>query len=262
MISFHQRLICLVLLVFVIAGTSFKPKKPSEASILVFSKTAGFRHESIPEGKKALMKLGEEHGFKVDTTENAMYFTEDSLKNYKAVVFLSTTEDVLNPTQQADFERYIQAGGGYVGIHAAADTEYEWPWYNKLVGAYFKSHPKQQNAVVHVVDKKFPATKHLPTDWKIFDELYNYKDINPDIHVLAKLDESTYEGGENGEDHPFIWYHEFDGGRAFYTGRGHTIESYSEPEFLQHLLGGIQWAMGKKNKSLDYSKASTERKTK
>lgn len=118
-----------------------------------FSKTTGFRHSSIEDGAAAIMKLGAENGFKVDTTENAEKFTENNLKQYSAVVFLNTTQDVLNYAQQSDFERYIQAGGGFIGIHAAADTEYNWPWYNKLLGAYFESHPEQQDAVIHVVNQ-------------------------------------------------------------------------------------------------------------
>lgn len=212
--------------------------------ILVFSKTSGYYHESIPEGIAAIQKLGNENDVQVDTTKNAAYFHPDSLQNYKAVVFLSTTQDVLNDTQQQAFEQYIKGGGGYAGIHAAADTEYDWPWYNRLVGAYFLSHPKQQNATVRVNNKNHASTSHLPDNWEIFDELYNYKDINPEVNVLATLDESTYEGGENGENHPIVWYHEFDGGRAFYTGLGHTKESYSNPVFLQHMWGGINYAMG------------------
>ena len=212
--------------------------------ILVFSKTSGFYHESIPDGIAAIQKLGLEHNVAVDTTKNAAYFNPDSLQQYDAVVFLSTTQDVLDSAQQVAFEQYIQAGGGFAGIHAAADTEYEWPWYNKLVGAYFLSHPKQQNAIVRVKDKSHPSTSHLPDDWELFDELYNYKDINPEVNVLATLDESTYEGGENGENHPIVWYHDYDGGRAFYTGLGHTKESYSDSLFLQHIWGGIEYAMG------------------
>lgn len=230
---------------------------PKTARILVFSKTAGFYHESIPSGIAAIQKMGAENNMVVDTTKNAAYFVEDSLKKYSAVVFLSTTQNVLNADQQVAFERYIQAGGGFVGVHAAADTEYTWPWYNKLVGAYFKSHPNNPNvrkATIDVVDTTFKATKGLPARWERTDEWYNYKSINPDINVLAKLDEDSYEGGENGENHPIAWYHEFDGGRAFYTGGGHTNESFSEPLFVNHLLEGINYAIGE-NKDLDYSKA-------
>jgi type 1 glutamine amidotransferase len=182
----------------------------------------------------------------VDTTSNAELFSDANMKNYDAVVFLSTTGDVLNNEQQEAFQRYIRDGGGFVGIHAAADTEYDWPWYNELVGAYFLSHPKQQKATILVVDKSHPATSMLPAEWKRYDEWYNYKNIVSGLNVLCKLDESSYSGGQNGADHPFAWYRDFDGGRSFYTGGGHTGESYTETLFLQHLLGGIKYAMGEK----------------
>ncbi len=228
--------------------------EPPTSRILVFSKTKGFYHQSIPAGVAALQKLGQENNFGVDTTKNAAYFVEDSLKNYRAVVFLSTTGNVLNADQQVALERYIQAGGGFVGIHAATDTEYDWPWYNQLVGAYFASHPKQQQAGIDVKDKTHPATSFLPDRWERFDEWYNFKSIDPGIKVLANLDETSYEGGTNGDTHPHAWYHDYDGGRAFYTAGGHTDASFREPLFLRHLLGGITYAMGE-GKSLDYLKA-------
>lgn len=217
---------------------------PQETKILVFSKTSGFRHGSIAAGITAIQKLGAENSFKVDTTENAAKFTDENLKQYKAVVFLSTTQDVLNEAQQGVFERYIQAGGGFVGVHAATDTEYEWPWYNKLVGAYFNGHPSVRKATIDVTDRTHISTKHLPARWERNDEWYNFKSINPDIHVLASLDETSYQGGTNGANHPIAWYHEFDGGRAWYTAGGHTNESYTEPDFIAHLLGGILYAIG------------------
>ncbi|MBD0349674.1 MAG: ThuA domain-containing protein, partial [Flavisolibacter sp.] len=234
--------------------TTDTPPVTAKPRVLVFTKTKGFYHESIPNGAAAIQQLGKENNFLVDTTSNAGYFTEDSLKHYAVVIFLSTTQDVLNAEQQVAFQRFIQAGGGFVGIHAATDTEYDWPWYNKLVGAYFASHPRQQKAVIKVVDKNHPATSFLPDKWERFDEWYNFKSVQPDIKVLAYLDETTYEGGQMGDNHPFIWYHEFDGGRAFYTGGGHTKESYSDSLFLKHILGGIKYAIGD-NKPLDYSKA-------
>ncbi|QEC79913.1 ThuA domain-containing protein [Mucilaginibacter ginsenosidivorax] len=218
----------------------------AKTKVLVFCKTAGFHHNSIAVGVPAIMKLGAENGFAVDSTTNAEKFTTANLKQYAAVIFLSTTGDVLNDAQQTAFEQYIKAGGGFVGVHAATDTEYDWAWYGKLVGAYFKSHPKQQEAVLHVVDRDFIATKHLPEDWKRWDEWYNYKWIADDLHVLIKIDEKSYTGGENGDNHPMAWYHSFDGGRAFYTELGHTDESYADPLYLKHLLGGIQYAIGKK----------------
>ncbi len=225
-------------------ATFAKPKP--KLAILVFSKTKGFRHASIPFGKAALMKLGQDNNMVVDTTEDASLITTQNLKKYKAVVFLSTTGDIFDDEQQAAFEKYIRAGNGFVGVHAAADTEYKWPWYNQLVGAYFLSHPKQQDAVIEVHSQDMPFTKMLPDRWKRYDEWYNYKNIVMGLKVVATLDEATYVGGENGLNHPIIWFREFDGGRSFYTVLGHTNESFSEPLFLQHLLGGIQYAVGKK----------------
>lgn len=231
-------------------------KRSGDPRILVFSKTAAFYHESIPTAVAALQKLGAENQIIVDTTTNANWFNDDSLKNYSAVVFLSTTGDVLDHYQEAAFERYIQAGGGYLGIHAAADTEYQWGWYGRLVGAYFKSHPAQQDAILDVVDVSHPATEHLPSEWERKDEWYDFKNISDDINIIMTIDEDSYEGGQNPDGHPMAWYHEYDGGRAFYTALGHTDESYNDPLFLQHLLGALDYVIGG-NKKLNYKKAKT-----
>ncbi|WBB62075.1 ThuA domain-containing protein [Streptomyces sp. WMMC500] len=223
-----------------------KPAKKAEGEhVLVFSKTAGFRHDSIPDGIAAIQQLGADNGFTVDATEDAGAFTAGNLEQYDAVVFLSTTGDVLDAAQQQAFEDYVAAGGGYVGVHAAADTEYDWPFYGGLVGAYFHSHPHNQQATVKVEDHDHPATAHLGDDWVRFDEWYNYR-TNPrdQARVLATLDESSYTGGNMGEDHPIAWCQTYENGRSFYTGGGHTKESYAEPEFRTHLLGGIQYAAG------------------
>lgn len=250
----------IVFLLFITTGLfiSCSDKRKGKPRILIFSKTAGYRHSSIGVGKEAIMKLGNENGFEVDTTENADYFNEDSLKKYAAVVFLHTTGDLLNNYQEADFERYIQAGGGYVGIHAASDAEYDWGWYGRLVGGYFESHPAQQQATLKVVNQTNISTKHLPKEWSRKDEWYNFKNLNPDVHVLIKIDEKSYEGGKNGDNHPMAWYHDFDGGRAWYTELGHTEESFKEENYLKHLLGGIQYAVGD-NKKLDLDKATSLR---
>lgn len=213
--------------------------------ILVFTATNGYRHKSIEKGVATLKELGKQNDFQVVQTEDSLYFTSENLEKYKLVVFLSTTQDVLGQEQETAFKGYINGGGSFMGIHAAADTEYEWPWYGKLVGAYFKSHPKQQKAKIDVVDRNHTATSHLDEIWMHFDEWYNYKSINPEIQVIMKLDESSYEGGENGDNHPIAWYHEFDGGRAFYTGLGHTDESYDDPLFRKHLVGGINYCLGR-----------------
>lgn len=241
----------------VLMALSCSKKREGKPRVLVFSKTAGFVHKSIPQGIAAIQKLGAENGFDVDTTKNAAYFQEDSLKRYAAVIFLNTTGNVLDYRQEAAFERYIQSGGGFVGVHAATDTEYDWKWYGKLVGAYFKSHPRIQKARFIVKDPHFPATEFLPDSvWERTDELYNFKEINSEVNVLLTVDESSYEGGQNGAFHPMSWYHAYDGGRAFYTELGHTDESYTEEYYLKHLLGGIQYAIGE-NHELDYGKATT-----
>ncbi|WP_371600133.1 ThuA domain-containing protein [Streptomyces sp. NBC_00564] len=220
-------------------------KGADETRVLVFSKTAGFRHDSIPEGIAAVRELGAADGFTVDATEDAGAFTTGNLSRYDAVVFPSTTGDVLDAAQQGAFERYIKRGGGYVGIHAAADTEYDWAFYGDLAGAYFQSHPAIQPATVDVEDRAHPATSGLPSTWNRTDEWYNYRS-NPreHAHVLASLDESSYTGGTMSGDHPIAWCQEYRGGRAFYTGGGHTKESYADPAFRQHLLGGIEYAVG------------------
>jgi type 1 glutamine amidotransferase len=223
------------------------PAVPAAVGILVFSKTAGFRHDSIPAGIAAIRELGAQNGFTVDATEDAAVFNDANLARYQAVVWLSTTGDVLDANQQAAFERYIRAGGGYAGIHAAADTEYGWAWYGNLVGAYFASHPAIQQASVKVEDPAHPSTAGLPPRWSRLDEWYNFR-TNPrgSAHVLASLDETSYAPGTGamGHDHPTAWCKDYDGGRAWYTGGGHTIESFADPQFRAHLLGGIRTAAG------------------
>jgi type 1 glutamine amidotransferase len=226
------------------AGRSCTPGRLADGTrVLVFSRTKGYRHESIPAGIAAITQLGGRYNFAVDSTEDAAAFSDGNLARYAAVVFLSTTGDVLDSTQQAAFERYVRAGHGYVGVHAAADTEYDWPWYGMLVGAYFVRHPKIQQATVNVVDRAHISTRCLSPTLTRTDEWYDYRSRPPaDVTVLATVDESTYTGATMGQPHPISWYHRFDGGRAWYTGMGHTLESYSEPAFLDHLAGGIVWA--------------------
>lgn len=213
--------------------------------VLVFTRTAGFRHEAIPDALAAIEALGAEHGFAVDATEDPAVFDDARLAGYHAVVFLLTTGDVLDAGQQAAFERFIRAGGGYAGVHSAADTEYDWPWYVDLLGASFDSHPAIQTATLYVEEPSHPSTAGLPERWVRDDEWYNFR-ANPrgSVQVLLALDEASYEGGTMGGDHPIAWYHTYEGGRAWYTGLGHTRESYAEPLFLRHLLGGIQYAIG------------------
>lgn len=225
-----------------LSGFAFAAEPPFQA--LIFSKTTGYRHDSIPDGAAAIWQLGADYNFSVDWTEDSTWFTDDTLSGYDVVIFLCTTGDVLDDDQKAAFERFIESGHGWVGIHSASDTEYNWPWYGQLVGAYFRDHPEIQPAHISVVEHDHPSTAPLPDDWMRTDEWYNFQ-TNPrgDVHVLAVLDETSYEGGDMG-DHPISWCHDYDGGRAWYTGMGHTSDSYGEPLFQAHLLGAIQSAAG------------------
>jgi type 1 glutamine amidotransferase len=246
--SFSRQLLCAVLLstVFLtgVAANHLKPKP----RILVFCKTSGFHHKSIVNGIKAIQELGAKNGFDVDTSTDANIVLSDQMYKYKAVVFLSTTGDIFNDAQQEAFKKYIQSGVGFVGIHAATDCEYDWPWYGNLVGAYFGGHPAQQTATLHVADKNNIATRHLPDPWQRKDEWYSFKWMATGLHVLLTIDESSYSQGKIKPMgyHPMAWYHEYDGARVFYTELGHTEESYTDPLYLQHLLGGIEYALGKK----------------
>ncbi|KFC57911.1 ThuA domain-containing protein [Flavobacterium gilvum] len=216
-----------------------KPKK-----VLIFSKTNGFRHGSISVGINAIKKLGEENNFLVDATEDSLAINSKNLKQYQVIIFLNTTGTILGKEGELALQEFMKKGKGFVGVHSASDCEFDWPWYGKMIGGYFVSHPAQQTAKLVVVNKEHIATKHLPAIWERKDEWYNFKDLNPDVNVLLKIDESSYTGGKNGDNHPMAWYQNYGGGRMFYTALGHTNESYSDPLFLQHLLGGITYAMG------------------
>ena len=236
--------LALVLSTFASGAAGAQSTEPAFA-VLVFSKTAGYRHDSIPSGIAAITALGEQNDFRVDASEDATVFNEKNLAQYRVVVFLNTTGDILNAGEQAAFEKFVQRGGGFVGIHSATDTEYDWPWYGRLVGTYFRRHPVIQSATLKVVDPSHRSTRHLPIEWPRTDEWYDFgHDLDRDITVLIRIDETTYRGGRMGADHPMAWYHSYDGGRAWYTAIGHTVESYREPLFLEHLLGGISWAAG------------------
>ncbi len=234
-----------------------------DARVLVFSKTKGWRHDSIPAGLAALHKMATDNFFTVVATEDAEYFTDAQLSTFNTIVFLNTSLDVLDDDQQISMERFIQAGGGFVGIHSAADTEWEgdWYWYRKLVGAVFKNHPNQpsnvQTAKIEVKDALFLAGDAIPSSFEIADEWYNYIDFYEFNNVLLTVDENSYHGGEQGPYHPIAWWHEFDGGRSFYTGLGHSAETFSNPYFLTVLLRGLKYAVGGKEK-LDYSKSRPE----
>lgn len=239
-------LVALVLVSF-LQPAAAQPCQPFK--VLVFSKTAGFRHDAqITAGTALIQNLGAANGFAVDNTEDATQINAANLSQYAVVVFLNTTGDILDATQQADFEGYIQNGGGFVGVHSATDTEYGWPFYGALVGAYFASHPAIQTADLNVADPNHPSTAHLPATFPHTDEWYNFQSNvanNPSVNVLLTVDEGTYTGGTMGSPHPIAWSQNVAGfGRSWYTALGHTLSTYSASLFQDHLLGGILWAAG------------------
>jgi cytochrome c len=209
--------------------------------VLVFAKTTGYRHASIPTGIQAIKDLGAANKFSVDVTEDDSRFTDSNLARYATVVFLSTTGDPVGTQAEKNaFQRYIGHGGGFVGVHAAADSGYNWAWYGRLVGAYFTQHPAIQPALLKVEDLVHPATQGLPRSFALADEWYDFQtDPRGSVHVLTSVHDNSYRGSTMGADHPTTWCHGYDGGRAFYTALGHTTDSYREANFLHLLLGGI-----------------------
>jgi uncharacterized protein len=235
----------LLLLAIVVAWQNGICQTIRANKILIFSKTTGFRHASIADGKIALLAMAAANGFAADTTEDAGWFTTTQLQQYKALVFLNTTGNLFDSAQKQALVQYMRNGGGFAGIHAATDTEYQWPWYNLLVGGYFESHPKPQTAKFVIVNRTHPSTAFFTDSiWLHHDELYNFKQCNPNVKTLITIDEKSYSGGNMGNFHPMAWYHAYEGGRAFYTALGHTSEAWQQPQFLQHVLGGIRYAMG------------------
>jgi type 1 glutamine amidotransferase len=216
------------------------------SDVLVYTRTTGYRHDSIPAGKAALRELGEAHGFLVESSEDPAVFTDASLAGRSTVVFLSTSGEVLTPDGQAALRRWIADGGSFMGIHSAACTEYQWPYYGDLLGARFAGHPDFQPGTVLVEDQSHPAMAHLPLRWEWNDEWYDFRSNprRPGVRVLAAIDESGYVGGGMGADHPLVWCRELGTGRSFYTALGHADDAYTDPAFRSHLLGGLRWAAG------------------
>ncbi|MGA9637248.1 ThuA domain-containing protein, partial [Flavobacterium sp.] len=241
-------LFCLTFTILYSCKTGSKTNQhvQNEKVILVFSKTAGFRHKCIPKGIEALQKMGAGQNWKMTFSEDASLFNKESLSKYNLVLFLNTTGDVLDRNQELAFEEFIHNGGSYVGVHAASDTEFEWPFYAEMIGAQFKSHPKQQKAVLNVdTNNPHPATTHYPASFEKFDEWYNFKKpVAQHVNVILSIDETSYQGDRMGTHHPISWYHVYEGGRVFYTAMGHTDESYVDTNFLKHLQEGIRWSLG------------------
>jgi PKD repeat protein/glucose/arabinose dehydrogenase/type 1 glutamine amidotransferase len=220
-------------------------RAPKKYQVLVFTKTAGTRRASIQDGIELIRKLGRDNGFTVTVTQDAGAFSADNLAKYRAVVFLNTTGNVLNPAQEAAFEAYFRAGGGYVGVHAAAETEQDWTFYRDVVGTGVAGASAVARATVQVADRAHPSTETVPRELSLTEEWYNYTtNVRGVSHVLATVDEKSYSGGAMGFDHPVAWCKDYRGGRSWYTGLGHSIETYRTNAFAKHLLGGIQWSAG------------------
>jgi type 1 glutamine amidotransferase len=245
----HYRVLLLSVFGLLAAGAV----RAEQFSALLFTKTAGWHHESTHAGVTAVRALGELHDFKVNWTENAeLVFNDKELAKYKVIIFLSTTGDVLNAEQQAVFERYIKAGGGFVGIHAAADTEYDWPFYTKMVGHMFHIHPAVQTATIKVENADFPGMDRFAKRFLATEEWYEYDASRSNkLKYLLSVDEKTYapyakwgpkEGKGMGAFHPLAWYQEYEGGRAFYTALGHLPATFGDANFMHHVYGGIYWA--------------------
>ena len=209
-------------------------------SVLVITETKGWIHDSIESGLKLIQNIGNKNNFNVYHSDNSSVITYKNLKEIKTIIFLNTTEEILTDVEQKVMESFIKSGKGFVGVHAAADTEYNWQWYGKLVGAYYRNHPEVMNGKILTINHKI--TNHLDSEWEIEDEWYNFDYVNYDINILLHLDEDSYIGGEHPDYHPITWYHEYDGGRSFYTGLGHTKEVYDDERFIKLLEKGILYA--------------------
>ncbi|KAI0884038.1 glycosyl hydrolase [Annulohypoxylon maeteangense] len=220
---------------------------PDKFAVLVFSKTAGYRHESIPAAIEGIKQIGiASDAFTVDSSEDPSFIDVKKLSRYAVVIFLQTSGDFLGEEQLAALQTYVRSGGGFLGIHCAAAGMTKDPWYGELIGAVFTDHPEPQDGLVTVENKSHVIVAGLPEKLEWFDEWY-YFDANPrmKVTVLLSIDERTYKGGKLGEDHPLAWCREFDGGRSFYTSLGHFDEAYSDEKFMGHILNGVLWAARK-----------------
>ena len=253
----------LVFILFIVFSLTLTAQLKNK-HVLIFTKNGkGYVHENIPASIAALQKLGVENGFTTDTTTKSALFNDNNLKKYDAIIFSNTNNDVFDTEEQrVAFMRYIQAGGGFMGIHSASGTERNWKWFKLMLGATFLRHPPFQHFTVHVLDKKHPAIKNLPSQWETNDECYFFKEINPSIKVLLVSNISTVKEADSskniipevfGNRYPAAWCHEFDGGRILYTALGHSKEDYSNSTYLAHLIEGLKWVTDKPKP--DYKKA-------
>ena len=249
---FKPILFSLVLLQAFSCSNSTGVVEGENPKLLIFTKTRAYRHECIEPGVKAMQSWFAKRGITSIHSEDSLMFTPQKLNDFDVVMFFQTTGNVLDSLQQTAFMKYIHSGKGFVGIHSAADTEYDWPWFTELLGSRFADHPDIQSGVMIRVDSANGstalttgiATAHLPARWTRTDEWYNFKAVPKNVHVELMADEATYTGGEMGANHPMAWYHQFDGGRAYYSAMGHTVENYQDTLLLEHFAKAVKWASG------------------
>jgi type 1 glutamine amidotransferase len=238
------------------AETTPAPAGP-RINLLVISKTAGYRHQVIPTGIKTLVEIAQEAKWGVTATEDTSLVTPEFLGHFDVVVFLMTTKAIFTPEEKAAIEAFVKGGKGVITIHTGADTEYEWPWYNRQLGAKFLGHPPAQKARLVIEDRSHPATSFFPAaEWVTTDEWYSFdRDPRPDVHVLISIDESSYNVDDNRwfagakqrmGDHPLVWWTLDGKGRVFQTALGHTEEMWADPLYRAHLKGAIEWTAGLK----------------
>ena len=263
--TLHKLLIFAGLLLFFSQHDVYAQKVNwKKVRILFYTKNGqGYVHDNIPNSIQMVRELSDEYGFKADATDDPGVFTDDNLKQYDAIVFSNTNNNVFDTdTQRVALMRYIQSGGGFVGIHSASGTERKWRWFKQLLGATFYWHDKFQPFDVLILDENHPSVKHLPNKWSRSkgDEFYFLKEMGVNLRILAVNDATTLRGDNAkrldtfGNVFPSVWCQKFDGGRSWYTSLGHDKNDYNDPEFRKHILGGIEWAVGEQ-KRRDYRKA-------
>jgi type 1 glutamine amidotransferase len=242
------------LLSLLISGSSFAQKiKWNKVKVLVYTKNGkGYIHDNIQNSVIAIQELGKQNGFVVEVSDNPSSFTESNLKQYDALIFSNTNNDVFDTdAQRVEFMRYIQAGGNFVGIHSATGTERNWKWFKGLIGGTFSWHEPGQGFTVKILDRHNPSTSHLPERWeRVLDECYYIKELGVNLNVLAVNDLTTVKGMSEkridtfGNVFPSVWWQEYDGGRAFYTSLGHEKGDYEKEDLRKHILGAIEWSIG------------------
>lgn len=251
-----------LLIIFALLSFAAVHSQQTNKRMLVYTRNGkGYVHENIPASIVGLQKLGKEMGLRVDTTSQTGYFTEDSLRHYSVVIFSNTNNDVFdNDAQKVAFMRYIQAGGGFMGIHSASGTERNWKWFKLMLGATFRRHPPYQPLTIHILNRSHPATRGLAGQWTTSDECYFFKEFNVHVQVLLVTDIRSIRDDQPGDStrhfgnrYPAAWCHQFDGGKIWYTALGHNKDDYSNPTYLAHLKAGLKWVLAKP--ALDYRKA-------